>query len=804
MKFRAIHLALTTSLLAISVNGTYAQNLIDQSEASRTAPYSNHSAEVKAHSAVTTVSASAPVATYAGNGYLAGSESGGFSGDGGPATQAEMHLSSAGFGFVSNAGIAFDSAGNLYIADSGNSRIRKVAAGSGLITTAAGGGTIQIEGITAPACATLCGDGGPATSAVLYLPGSVTVDSSGNLFIADTLNHLIRRVDGSTGMITTVAGSYTCVGSVCIGENGYTGDGGAATSAELNFPLGAVVDNAGNLYIADSGNAVVRKVAAGTGIITTFAGGGLGCAGQTDATGDGCPAANAILGGPQALAFDAKGNLYISDAFNLKNTATVSAIRVVNAQTGLISTFAGAGQEICAGALDSEGDGCPATQAVIAVPTGIAFDSSGSLYIGDPYDSTIREVDASGTINQVAGVFQTSGFSGVTASTAEFDYPGDVAFDRNGNLYVSDVYNNVIREVGFGSSTSLSPTTTTLTSDGNPQTQGVIVTFTADVRPASGTGVPAGSVTFSVDGMAAAPVTLDDTGHASYTTSTLTVGTHTVSASYSGSSTYAASSANLSEAIEAASLGAAATPLFSPAAGTYTSAQNVIITDTTPGAAIYYTTDGSMPTTSSTLYTAAITVNSTETISAIALAGGYTNSVVATATYTINLPPADFSLTLTPASLTVTGGSSGTTTVTILPENGFNSAVSFACSGLPAGATCTFSPASVSPASAAATTTLTIATAAASARMTPERKPLWPGASLAATVLCLAGLRRKRRLLRGLTLAIVCILTMNWITGCGGSKPMPGGGGGTTTSSVTVTATSGPLTHSETLMLSIN
>ena len=279
MNFRAIYPVLTASLLAIAVPVSYAQNSVSTTNISRELLSSqalNRPTGASAHRAATTVSSSAAVTNYAGNGFDAGSGFGGFAGDGGAATKAELDLPSSGYGFASNAGLAFDSAGNLYFADSSNSRIRKVAAGSGVITTVAGGGTIQIDGVTAPACSFVCGDGGPATSAVLYLPGSVTVDASGNLFIADTLNSLIRRVDASTGIITTVAGSYTCVSSTCIGNLGYQGDGGAATKADLNRPLGVAVDTAGNIYIADTGNAVIRKVAADTGIITTFAGNGAG------------------------------------------------------------------------------------------------------------------------------------------------------------------------------------------------------------------------------------------------------------------------------------------------------------------------------------------------------------------------------------------------------------------------------------------------------------------------------------------------------------------------------------------------
>jgi len=240
----------------------------------------------------------------------------------------------------------------------------------------------------------------------------------------------------------------------------------------------------------------------------------------------------------------------------------------------------------------------------------------------------------------------------------------------------------------------------------------------------------------------------------------------------------------------------AATPSFSPAAGAYTSAQSVIIADTTTNPTIYYTTDGTTPTTSSTPYTGAIAVSSSETIQAIALATGYSNSLVASATYTINLPPADFAVAVAPASLTISSGQPGKTTVTVTPQNGFASAVSFSCSGLPSGASCSFSPTTVTPSGAAATTTLTVSkTAAASSVVRRNSRPLFPGAALAIGLCCLGWKRRRRVQL----LLAVCVCGLGLIAGCGSgssSTPPP-------PSTVTVTATSGSLQHTATFSLTV-
>jgi hypothetical protein len=238
-------------------------------------------------------------------------------------------------------------------------------------------------------------------------------------------------------------------------------------------------------------------------------------------------------------------------------------------------------------------------------------------------------------------------------------------------------------------------------------------------------------------------------------------------------------------------------PTFSVPGGTYTSVQTVAISDMTPGAAIYYTTDGSVPTAASSLYSGPITVSSTETVEAIAVATGYFPSAPGSAAYTINLPPPTFAFSVAPASVTVNPGGQGTATLTITPQNGFNSAVSFACSGLPARATCSFNPASVSPTSAT-NVTVTINAPARASAIRPGMRPLEPVAALACGVWLVC---RRKRLGQGCwpawAIALGCLVL---VSACGGgsSTPTP------TTSTVTVAATSGSIQQTATIMLTVN
>jgi uncharacterized protein (TIGR03437 family) len=334
--------------------------------------------------------------SVAGNGTL------GYTGDNGPATSAEMHDPYA---------VATDSAGNFYIADSGNNVIRKVA--NGVITTFAGNGTIGYSG-----------DNGPATSAQLNAPYGVAVDSAGNLYIADSANNVIREV--SNGVISTFAGN---------GTSGYTGDNGPATSAQLFTPSAVAVDSAGNLYIADFGNNVIRKVSASSGVISTVAG--------TSATygfgGDNGPATSAELYQPAGLAVDSSGNLYIADTAN-------SRVRKVSA-TGVITTVAGNGTPGFAG------DGAAATSAELNEPFGLAVDTAGNLYIADLSNNRIRKVSG-GEITTVAGN-GTAGYSGDggAAANAELNEPLAIAPDPYGNFYIADFVNDRIRIMSSSSCT---------------------------------------------------------------------------------------------------------------------------------------------------------------------------------------------------------------------------------------------------------------------------------------------------------------------------------------------------------------
>jgi sugar lactone lactonase YvrE len=326
---------------------------------------------------------------------VAGTGTAGFSGDGGPATAATMSTPLA---------VAFDHAGNLYIVDNDNARVRRVDAASQIITTFAGGG---IPGVL--------GEGGPATAAGIT-PAAIAFDASDNLFIADPVSNRVRRVDAATRIITTVAGT----------DRGFAGDGGPATAAKFDSIRGLAFDSAGNLFIADTINERVRRIDAATKVISTVAGTGV-----IGYSGDGGPATAAMLALPQSVAVDGAGNLYIADTDNAR-------IRKVDATTHTISTVAGTGTG------GFSGDGGPASAAVVSFTTSVTLDASGNLYITDTGNLRIRKIDRiTNVINTVAG---GSG-DNVPATAAVLLGPRDVAVDAAGNVYIADQANHRIRRV---------------------------------------------------------------------------------------------------------------------------------------------------------------------------------------------------------------------------------------------------------------------------------------------------------------------------------------------------------------------
>jgi RHS repeat-associated protein len=360
-------------------------------------------------------------------------------GDGGPAVLASL---------LSPQSVASDSHGDIFIADTANNRVQEIAASShtqfGIAMTA---GDIYTVAGSSYGQSGYAGDGGLATSALLFAPASVAVDSSGNLYIADESNSLIRKVSASTGDISTIVGTP--------GEQGYYGDGGPATSAVLGLPDAVAVDSAGDVFLADSENDLIQEVPATSGThygIAMTAGDIYAIAGvpqETGDSGDGGPGSSALLNGPEGLAVDTAGNVYLSDTSNeqVREVAAATGTQWAKAMTaGDIYTIAGN----TSGTGGNTGDGGPAASAELDFPVQIALDTAGDLYIADAGNNRIREIAAAsgtqqgqsmtaGDIYNVAGnASGTSGFAGNggPATASLMFQPFGIGTDPAGDLFL--------------------------------------------------------------------------------------------------------------------------------------------------------------------------------------------------------------------------------------------------------------------------------------------------------------------------------------------------------------------------------
>jgi len=388
-------------------------------------------AETPAAAAAPATTGDAEVAIEPRITVYAGSGEGGAESDGGPAKDASI---------LSPTGLALDADGNLYI--SADNRVRKVDAETGIITTVVGTGRPGFKG-----------DGGPAAEARLKAPAGLAVDSDGNLYIADRNNGRIRRVDGATGIISTVAGGGLPkrVGGVLD-----PGDGGLATDAWFKVTRDVAVDSQGNIYFTTVNR--IRKVDAQTGIITTLAG-----TGSIDLSGDGGPSFGAGIAEPHGVAVDGDGNVYLADSLNQR-------IRRIDGATGIITTVAGIGKAPpYTQASDTHGkqpptegkgfsgDGGPAVEAMLSDPWDVAFGPDGNLYIADTGNDRIRKVDLDtgiittfaegGTI--VGKQYAPDGWAGSGDFDISFKYfspPVAVAVNKQGDLFIADQrLNKVVR-----------------------------------------------------------------------------------------------------------------------------------------------------------------------------------------------------------------------------------------------------------------------------------------------------------------------------------------------------------------------
>jgi hypothetical protein len=416
--------------------------------------------------AVVLVGTAGGVKTVLGTAYLSGTGTGGLGvliagnlipvagqlrqnlgavGDSGLATQAQLYLPG---------GVVLDGAGNMYIADANHNRIRMVcgaaatptiagtscAAGAGIISTITGNG--NPNGPVCGAATDSMGDGCPAAQATVSNPGFVALDGAGNLYIADTGNNAIRMINAATGVITSVAGNVT----VCAARSDSVGDGCPATQATLNQPQGVTLDASGDIFIADTYNNRIREVNAATGVIATIAGSGFTNPNGTGGySGDGGPASGADLNWPYTVAFDPAGNMYIPDSQNNRVREVMASGGVVTASS-IIVTFAGNGtvpvMQSCSPAPVA------ATTTTVWIPSGVAVDAAGNVYIAETQSDAIRKVSAaSGEISTLIQNDCGNSYVNDAFTTWVLYEPTGLYLDGMGNLYIADTQDMVVDEV---------------------------------------------------------------------------------------------------------------------------------------------------------------------------------------------------------------------------------------------------------------------------------------------------------------------------------------------------------------------
>jgi sugar lactone lactonase YvrE len=674
---------------------------------------------------ILTVTPGRSIATTAGTGTL------GYSGDNSAAASTALANPSA---------VAYDVGGNLYLADALNHVVREILK-NGQISTIAGTG---VEGYG--------GDNGPATAAFLDTPTGVAVDSSGNVYIADSHNHRIRKVSGGT--ITTFAGA---------GAPGYSGDGGAATAAQLWLPSAVAVDSSGNVYIADTNNQCIRKISGTT--ITTIAGDG-----EELYAGDGAAATAAALDLPTGVAVDASGNVYIADRHNQR-------VRMIT-QTGAISTIAGSGTPGFSGGFS--GDGASASAATLARPGGVSVDGAGNVYIADTDNQRIRQVSG-GTIATVAGSNQ-QGFGGDSgpATIAILNSPRAALPDASGNLTIADRLNERLRMAAL-------PILTFAGGDvGTPRVaQSVTLANTGSASITVASAVFTGAFTATVGGSCSVmPIIL-----APNTSCTQNIAFLPIASGVANGSVVFGGTGVVSQSILLTGIGVQTATTVTLTSNTASSFVGQAITFTatvkptgmgTPtGNVSFYdgaTLIGSSALTAGSATIAPVLIAGTHTITAVY--AGDTNFTGSTSAALSQLV-VDFSIVLdtsTPETQVVVPGQPVSYAFNLMPNGGsFNSPIALSATGLPPGATATFTPQVITLGASPISFTMKIQTAATGASLDPGGifGTGYRNGTIALALLLLPFSRRMRRRVRSihlLTLVAILVLSLTAIgglVGCG-------------------------------------